>query len=70
MGTKSQDKHHVLNSPLSQTPIQASYDGKQLTLQFSQLWSFERNKTAPVELFCHYLLCEAVGLETSTLWVR
>ncbi|KAJ5699758.1 hypothetical protein N7536_002771 [Penicillium majusculum] len=50
--------------------IQASYDGKQLTLQFSQLWSFERNNTAPVELFSRYLLCEAVGQETSTLCVR
>ncbi|CAI7619932.1 unnamed protein product [Penicillium viridicatum] len=50
--------------------IQASYDGKQLTLQFSQLWSFERQETAPVELFCRYLLCETVGLETSTLCVR
>ncbi|OQE13165.1 hypothetical protein PENFLA_c053G09807 [Penicillium flavigenum] len=50
--------------------IQASYDGKRLTLQFSQLWSFEREETAPAELFCRYLLSEAVGLQTSTLCVR
>lgn len=48
----------------------SSYDEKRLTLQFSQLWSFEREETAPAELFCRYLLSEAVGLQTSTLCVR
>ncbi|KAJ5834529.1 hypothetical protein N7447_000555 [Penicillium robsamsonii] len=31
--------------------IQASFDGENLVLQFSQLWSFEDEDTAPVELF-------------------
>ncbi|OQD90061.1 hypothetical protein PENSOL_c062G10752 [Penicillium solitum] len=41
--------------------IQASYDGKGLILQYSQLWSFEDIKKAPVELFVRYHLSKPVG---------
>lgn len=41
--------------------IQASYDGKGLLLQYSQLWSFEDIKKAPVELFVRYRLSKPVG---------
>ncbi|KAJ5427084.1 hypothetical protein N7465_002154 [Penicillium sp. CMV-2018d] len=41
--------------------IQASYDGKGLILQYSQLWSFEDIKKAPVELFVRYRLSQTVG---------
>ncbi|OQD67912.1 hypothetical protein PENPOL_c003G09508 [Penicillium polonicum] len=41
--------------------IQASYDGKGLILQYSQLWSFEDIKKAPVELFVRYRLSKPVG---------
>ncbi|KAJ5406706.1 hypothetical protein N7465_007990 [Penicillium sp. CMV-2018d] len=34
--------------------IQASFDGANLVLQYSQLWSFEDDDTAPVELFMRY----------------
>ncbi|KAJ5868580.1 hypothetical protein N7534_003133 [Penicillium rubens] len=41
--------------------IQASYDGKGLILQYSQLWSFADIKKAPVELFVRYRLSQTVG---------
>ncbi|KAF4766803.1 hypothetical protein HAV15_010775 [Penicillium sp. str.  len=41
--------------------IQASYDGKGLILQYSQLWSFKDIKKAPVELFVRYRLSKPVG---------
>ncbi|CAI7599483.1 unnamed protein product [Penicillium glandicola] len=41
--------------------IQASYDGKGLTLQYSQLWSFANPSTAPLELFVRYRLSEPIG---------
>ncbi|KAJ6100795.1 hypothetical protein N7499_000425, partial [Penicillium canescens] len=39
--------------------IQASYDGGELTIQYSQLWSFRNEATAPVELFVRYYLSKA-----------
>ncbi|KAJ5849109.1 hypothetical protein N7534_007798 [Penicillium rubens] len=50
--------------------IQALYDGEGLTLQHSQLWTFEDPQTAPVELFVRYNLGQPVGLEMSTICVR
>ncbi|CAI7631196.1 unnamed protein product [Penicillium glandicola] len=50
--------------------IQAVYDGKSLTLQHSQLWTFEGPQTAPVEMFVRYNLAQPVGLEMSTLCIR
>ncbi|KAJ5804095.1 uncharacterized protein N7518_000398 [Penicillium psychrosexuale] len=41
--------------------IQASYDGKEIVLQYSQLWSFTDEETAPVEMSLRYRLSEAVG---------
>ncbi|KAJ5365422.1 hypothetical protein N7517_008308 [Penicillium concentricum] len=41
--------------------IQASYDGKGLVLQYSQLWNFEDPENAPVELFVRYRLSEPIG---------
>jgi hypothetical protein len=49
---------------------QASYDGCELTMQYSQLRSFKKDATAPVELFIRYNLSKVVGLESSTLYVR
>jgi len=43
--------------------IQASLDGENLVLQYSQLWSFEDDDTAPVELFVRYNIGQPVGLE-------
>lgn len=40
--------------------IQASYNGKGLILQYSQLWSFAEIKKAPVELFVRYRLGKPV----------
>lgn len=41
--------------------IQASYNGKGLTLQYSRLWSFANSSTAPLELFIRYRLSEPIG---------
>ncbi|KAJ5960882.1 uncharacterized protein N7479_008032 [Penicillium vulpinum] len=41
--------------------IQALYDGKGLSLQYSRLWSFENPSTAPLELFIRYRLSEPIG---------
>ncbi|KAJ5902342.1 hypothetical protein N7495_002870 [Penicillium taxi] len=38
--------------------IQASYDGWQLNLQYSQLWSFRDEKTAPLEMFVRYFIAQ------------
>ncbi|KAJ5808741.1 hypothetical protein N7474_010010, partial [Penicillium riverlandense] len=38
--------------------IQASFDGKNLVLQYSQLWSFADDDTAPVELFIRYYISQ------------
>lgn len=44
--------------------IQASYDEEEnLILQYSQLWCFEDEATAPVELFVRYNIGQLVGLE-------
>ncbi|KAJ5789583.1 uncharacterized protein N7518_006594 [Penicillium psychrosexuale] len=43
--------------------IQVSFDGESLILQYSQLWSFEDDDTAPVELFLRYNISQLVGLE-------
>lgn len=50
--------------------IQASFDGDILVLQYSQLWSFENEDTAPVELFMRYNISQPVGLERSDVCVR
>lgn len=50
--------------------IQASFDGENLVLQYSQLWSFEDDDTAPVELFMRYNISRTVGLERSDACVR
>lgn len=47
--------------------IQASYDGQRLTIQYSQVWSFEVEEAAPVELFLRYHLSQPVGLDIGTL---
>ncbi|KAJ5514621.1 hypothetical protein N7463_004173 [Penicillium fimorum] len=44
--------------------IQALFDGENLVLQYSQLWSFEDENTAPVELFIRYNISRPVGLES------
>ncbi|KAJ5976889.1 hypothetical protein N7501_000231 [Penicillium viridicatum] len=49
--------------------IQASYDGKGMILQYSQIWSFADAEKAPVELFLRYRLSEPVG-GTYTLSIR
>lgn len=50
--------------------IQASFDGANLVLQYSQLWSFEDDDTAPVELFMRYNISQTVGLERSDAYVQ
>lgn len=50
--------------------IQALYDGNNLSIQYSQLWSFENEETAPVELFLRYNISKPVGLEHSDLCLR
>jgi hypothetical protein len=50
--------------------IQASSDGENLVLQYSQLWSFVDDDTAPVELFVRYNISQPVGLEGSDLCVQ
>ncbi|CAG8422884.1 unnamed protein product [Penicillium salamii] len=40
--------------------IQATYDGKELTLQYSLPWRFGRDAPALMELFMRYLLSEPV----------
>ena len=48
--------------------IQASYDEEEnLILQYSQLWCFEDEATAPVELFVRYNIGQLVGLERPQL---
>ena len=37
-------------------------DGK-IVLQYSKLWSFEVEDTAPVELFVRYITSQPIGLE-------
>ena len=49
--------------------IQASLHGNHLVLQFSPLWSFGDDKTAPVELFVRYAISEIVRLETLDLGI-
>lgn len=43
--------------------VQASLDGELLVIQYSQLWSFQDEETAPVELFVRYNLSQPVGVE-------
>lgn len=50
--------------------IQASFDGENLLLQYSPLWSFEDDDTAPVELFIRYYISQLVGLERADAGVR
>ncbi|KOS41039.1 hypothetical protein ACN38_g8112 [Penicillium nordicum] len=50
--------------------IQASFDGENLILQYSPLWSFEDDDTAPVELFIRYYISQLVGLERADAGVR
>ena len=50
--------------------IQASFDGENLVLQYSQLWNFENEDIAPVELFMRYNISQLVGLERSDACVR
>lgn len=38
-------------------------EGGRVTLQYSKLWSFEYEDTAPLELFVRYMICKPVGLE-------
>ncbi|CAG8058855.1 unnamed protein product [Penicillium salamii] len=48
--------------------IQASYDEEEnWILQYSQLWFFEDEATAPVELFVRYNIAQLVGLERPQL---
>ena len=48
--------------------IQASYDEEEkLILQYSQLWCFEDEATAPVEPFVRYNISQLVGLERPQL---
>ncbi|CAG8092803.1 unnamed protein product [Penicillium salamii] len=47
--------------------IQASFDGEKLILQYSQLWCFEDEATALVELFVRYNISQLVGLERPQL---
>ncbi|KAJ5201917.1 uncharacterized protein N7498_006580 [Penicillium cinerascens] len=47
--------------------IQATLDDQSLNLQYSQLWSFEDDDTAPVELFVRYMISESVEPERSTI---
>lgn len=35
-----------------------------IMLQYSKLWSFEVEDTAPVELFIRYILSQPIGLDT------
>jgi hypothetical protein len=35
-----------------------------IMLQYSRLWSFKNEDTAPVELFIRYILSQPVGLDT------
>lgn len=44
--------------------IQASLDGDNFVLQYSQLWSFLDDDTAPVELFVRYNISQLVGVES------
>lgn len=37
-----------------------------IVLQYSKLWSFEVEDTAPVELFIRYILSQPVGLNRSS----
>lgn len=48
--------------------IQASYDEEEnLILQYSQLWCFKDEGTAPVELFVRYNIGQLVRLERPQL---
>lgn len=48
--------------------IQASYDEEEnLILQYSQLWCFKDEATAPVELFIRYKISQLVGLQRPQL---
>ncbi|KAJ5594921.1 uncharacterized protein N7459_001129 [Penicillium hispanicum] len=42
--------------------IQASLDGDNFVIQYSQLWSFLDDDTAPVELFVRYNISQLVGM--------
>ncbi|KAJ5462316.1 hypothetical protein N7530_010521 [Penicillium desertorum] len=55
---------------IEQESSKAVYDGHGLNLQYSQLWAFEDEDTAPVEMIVRYRLSQPVGLEASTLCVR
>lgn len=46
--------------------VQAVVEKGRISLQFSKLWSFEVEDTAPVELFIRYQLSQPVGLERSS----
>ncbi|KAJ5589470.1 hypothetical protein N7537_012148 [Penicillium hordei] len=46
--------------------IQALFDGENLVLQHSQLWSFENEDIAPVELFIRYIISQ-LGWRDQTL---
>lgn len=38
-----------------------------IVLQYSKLWSFEFEDTAPIELFTRYMTSQAVGIERPSL---
>lgn len=42
--------------------IQASLHGDNLLLQYSQLWNFADDETAPVELFIRYNISQVGGI--------
>lgn len=50
--------------------IQAVYDGEGLSIQYSQLFSFEDEQTAPIELVLRYNISRPVGLEDMDVSMR
>lgn len=50
--------------------IQALYDSEALNIQYSKLFSFDDEKTAPVELFVRYNLSKPVEPENPALCPR
>ncbi|KAJ5284001.1 hypothetical protein N7505_001981 [Penicillium chrysogenum] len=61
---------HILYGRTTRKDHQASFDGENLILQYSPLWSFEDDDTAPVELFIRYYISQLVGLERADASVR
>ena len=45
---------------------QVVFEKGRIVLQYSKLWSFEVEDTAPIELFTRYMMSQAVGLERSS----